>query len=82
MGLLFDHVLHLPVWASASAHGLAAVLAGYGVFIDGVKNLVKLNFTENVLMSIAVITAFCLGEFGEAAAVAILFYLGERAEEI
>lgn len=82
LGLLFDHVLHLPVWASASAHGLAAVLAGYGVFIDGVKNLVKLNFTENVLMSIAVITAFCLGEFGEAAAVAILFNLGERAEEI
>ena len=33
-------------------------------------------------MSIAVIVAFCLGEFGEAAAVAILFNLGERAEEI
>lgn len=82
LGLIFEHVLHLPVWASAVAHGLAAVLSGYGVFIDGVKNLVKLNFTENVLMSIAVIVAFCLGEFGEAAAVALLFNLGERAEEI
>ena len=82
LGLVFEHVLHLPVWASAVSHGLAAVLSGYGVFIDGVKNLVKLNFTENVLMSIAVIVAFCLGEFGEAAAVAILFNLGERAEEI
>lgn len=82
LGLVFEHVLHLPVWASAVSHGLAAVLSGYSVFIDGVKNLVKLNFTENVLMSIAVIVAFCLGEFGEAAAVAILFNLGERAEEI
>ena len=82
LGLVFEHELHLPVWASAVSHGLAAVLSGYGVFIDGVKNLVKLNFTENVLMSIAVIVAFCLGEFGEAAAVAILFNLGERAEEI
>ena len=82
LGLVFEHVLHLPVWASAVSHGLAAVLSGYGVFIDDVKNLVKLNFTENVLMSIAVIVAFCLGEFGEAAAVAILFNLGERAEEI
>lgn len=82
LGLIFEHVLHLPVWAAAVAHGLAAVLSGYGVFIDGVKNLVKLNFTENVLMSIAVIVAFCLGEFGEAAAVALLFNLGERAEEI
>ncbi|MGN0478047.1 MAG: heavy metal translocating P-type ATPase [Hominenteromicrobium sp.] len=82
LGLIFEHVLHLPVWAAAVVHGLAAVLAGYDVFLDGVKNLVKLNFTENVLMSIAVITAFCLGEFGEAAAVAILFNIGEIAEEI
>ncbi|MCF2652276.1 heavy metal translocating P-type ATPase [Anaeromassilibacillus senegalensis] len=82
VGLIFEHVLHLPIWAAAVVHGLAAVLAGYDVFLDGVKNLVKLNFTENVLMSIAIVTAFCLGEFGEAAAVAILFNIGEMAEEI
>lgn len=82
LGLVFEHVLHLPVWAVAVSHGLAAILSGYGVFLDGLKNLVRLNFTENVLMSIAVIVAFCLGEFGEATAVAILFNLGERAEEI
>ena len=82
LGLVFEHVLHLTVWAVAVSHGLAAILSGYGVFLDGLKNLVRLNFTENVLMSIAVIVAFCLGEFGEAAAVAILFNLGERAEEI
>ena len=63
LGLVFEHVLHLPVWAVAVSHGLAAILSGYGVFLDGLKNLVRLNFTENVLMSIAVIVAFCLGEF-------------------
>ena len=81
-GLISEYLLHLPGWTAAVLHGLATVLAGCGVFADGAKNLIRLNFTENVLMSIAVVVAFCLGEFGEAAAVAILFNLGERAEEI
>lgn len=58
------------------------LMAGVGVLIDGAKNLLKLNFTENVLMSVAVVAAFCMGEFVEAAAVAILFNIGERAEGI
>ena len=82
LGLIAEHILKLPVWSTAILHGTAAILAGYGVFLDGLKNLFKLSFTENVLMSIAVVTAFCMGEFGEAAAVAILFNLGEMAEEI
>lgn len=80
--MVLEHVLHSPVLAVAPVFAAAAVLAGYSVFIDGFKSLIKLNFTENVLMSIAVITAFCMGEFGEAAAVAILFYLGEMAEGV
>ena len=81
-GLVLEHLLHLPGWTAAVVFGAAAALAGSGVFWDGLKNLIKLNFTENVLMSIAVVTAFCMGEFGEAAAVAILFNLGEMAEGI
>lgn len=80
--LLLGWLLPIPEWASAVVCAIAILLAGVGVFIDGFKNLFKLNFTENVLMSIAVITAFCMGEFVEAAAVAILFNLGEMAEEI
>lgn len=82
VGLVFGHILHLPGWAVALPFGAAALLAGSGVFWDGLKNLLKLNFTENVLMSVAVIAAFCMGEFGESAAVAILFSLGEMAEEV
>lgn len=79
-GLLMEHVFGLPVYASAMAFGLCAVISGYRVFFNGLKGLLKLKFNENALMTIAIITAFCLGEFGEAAAVAILFSLGEIAE--
>lgn len=82
VGMIFEHILHLPPVAVALVCAASALLAGYSVFWDGLKNLIKFNFTENVLMSIAVITAFCMGEFGEAAAVAILFNLGEMAEGI
>lgn len=76
------HTLPIPTWVSAAAFAAVILLAGLGVLIDGLKNLLKLNFTENVLMSVAVIAAFCMGEFIEAAAVAILFNIGERAEGV
>lgn len=82
LGLLFEHVLDLPAWAQGATFGAAALLAGYSVLLDGLRNLLRLKFTENVLMSIAVVASFCMGEFGEAAAVAILFSIGELAEEI
>lgn len=59
----------------------ATVLAGYEVFIDGFKNIIKLRIDETTLMSVAVIAAFCLGQFVEAAMVAILFSLGEFIED-
>lgn len=80
-GLLTTHALAAPWWVNGLVLGASTVLAGHTVLIDGVKNLFRLRFTENVLMSIAVITAFCLGDYVEAAAVAILFALGELAEE-
>ena len=82
IGMLLEHAFHLPIAVIAPIFATAAVLAGYSVFWDGFKNLIKFNFTENVLMSVAVITAFCMGEFSEAAAVAILFNLGEMAEGV
>lgn len=60
---------------------VATVLAGREVFVEGFKNAIKLRIDETTLMSVAVIAAFCLGEFVEAAMVAILFSLGEFIEE-
>ena len=71
-------------WGKYLMFGLclaATVLAGYEVFIEGFKNIIKLRIDETTLMSVAVIAAFCLGQFVEAAMVAILFSLGEFIED-
>lgn len=60
---------------------LATVLAGWKVFVKAFKNLIKLRFEETVLMSVAIIAAFCLGEYMEGAMVTILFTIGEWIED-
>lgn len=60
----------------------ATLLSGYKIFIKGIKNAVKLKIDETVLLAVAVVSAFCLGEFVEAAMVTILFSLGEFIEDI
>ncbi len=60
----------------------AVILAvGWQTLWKGFKSLAKLNFRSiNLLMTIAVIGAFYLGEYEEAAVVIVLFALGERLE--
>lgn len=56
---------------------------GYGVICEGLQAIYKLNFSSiNLLMLFAVIGAFILGEYPEAAVVIVLYVLGERLEEI
>jgi len=56
---------------------------GYSVLWNGVKAMFKLQFSSiNLLMTIAVIGAFYLGEYPEAAVVIVLYVLGERLEDI
>ncbi len=80
IGLIFKATA-LPVAVSAVFLVIAAVLAGTPIFVNGFKNAVKGEVDETVLMTIAVIAAVFLGEFAEAAAVALFFRLGERMEE-
>lgn len=60
---------------------IVVILAGYKLLLSGVKNVFKLNFEEETLMSIAVIAAFVLGEFVESCMVVLLFKLGEFIED-
>ena len=62
----------------------AFILAiGYKVVWHGISALFKLNFSSiNLLMVIAVMGAFYLGEYPEAAVVIVLYVLGERLEDI
>ena len=60
---------------------LAAAASGYDVVIDGVKSAVKLRLDETTLMTVAVTAAMALGDFVEAAAVTVLFGIGELLED-
>lgn len=60
---------------------ITILLAGYEIILEGFKNIFKLNFKEDTLMTIAVIAACILGEFNEACLVILLFKLGEIIEE-
>lgn len=81
-------IMHLTVktesthWIVFGLAAAAALLSGYETFYHGFKNLIKLRIDESTLMTIAVIAAFCLGEFVEGAMVSILFAIGEFIEDI
>ncbi len=58
----------------------AMIICGFPVFVDAIKSVSKLKINESLLLVIAVIAAFLLGEYFEAAAVAVLFRVGELLE--
>lgn len=58
----------------------AASISGYPTFIKGAKNLIKLKFNIDTLMTIALIGAFSIGEWKEGTLVAILFGINELLE--
>lgn len=58
----------------------AMIICGFPVFADAIKSVSKLKINESLLLVIAVISAFLLGEYFEAAAVAVLFRVGELLE--
>ncbi|MBA3692523.1 MAG: cation-translocating P-type ATPase [Acidobacteria bacterium] len=73
---------HLPTAIGAPFFAVIILAIGWQTIWKGLKALAKLNFRSiNLLMVIAVIGAFILGEFEEAAVVIVLFALGERLEE-
>jgi Cd2+/Zn2+-exporting ATPase len=75
--------IHIPSPYGPIVFLLFIIGIGYPVIKNGVKALIKLNFASiSLLMLIAVIGAFYLGEYPEAAVVIVLYVLGERLEEI
>ncbi len=75
--------IHIPMPYAPFVFAAFILGIGYPVIVNGLKALVKINFSSiSLLMLIAVIGAFYLGEYPEAAVVIVLYVLGERLEDI
>lgn len=70
----------LPSAALIFFYSAAIVLSGYSTFWRGLKNLLKLKFNMDTLMTVALAGAVVIGEWKEATLVAILFGLNELLE--
>ena len=81
IGILTENFFRAPQIAVALCFAVSIILAGWRVSVEGMKALLKLKIDESTLMTIAVVAALCLGQYSEAAMVAILFLLGEMLED-
>lgn len=63
-------------------YGASALIGGYSMFQRGIRNLFRLDFDMNVLMTVAVIGAAFIGEWREGAVVAFLFAVSETLEKM
>jgi len=75
--------IHIPMPYAPFVFAVFILGIGYNVLWNGVKAIFKLQFSNiNLLMLIAVVGAFYLKEFPEAAVLVVLYVLGERLEDI
>lgn len=68
----------LPWWGKLAAFLVPYLIIGWDILLEAVENIFRGQvFDENFLMAVASVAAFCVGEYPEAAAVMLLYQVGE-----
>ncbi|MES2650683.1 MAG: heavy metal translocating P-type ATPase [Bacteroidota bacterium] len=70
--------IKLDNWTSLTINSIAYLLAGWGVLVLAFKKALRGDFfNEFVLMSVATLGAFYIGEYAEGVAVMVFYSIGE-----
>ncbi len=78
MLILIANFVPMPFWTELTLFICGFLLVSYDVLIKTVKKVLSKNcFDENLLMTVASIGAFIIGEYSEAIIVMLLYKLGE-----
>lgn len=88
--IIASAVLFIAAWLIPSegywrlaAYLVPYLVIGHDVLIEAAKNLFSGHMLdEELLMSIATIGAFCIGEYPEAVAVMLFYKIGEKIEDM
>ncbi|MBR3289109.1 MAG: cadmium-translocating P-type ATPase [Lachnospiraceae bacterium] len=87
IGVILDHqvdglILFSNPIVKLAFYLIAYLIVGYEVLLNAFKRIVKLEaMDETVLMSIATIGAFILGDYQEAVAVMVFYQIGELFQD-
>ena len=84
VGILLENVFtQEPGWVSLVVMAAAYLLSGYDILWQSVKNIRHGQvFDENLLMSIASLGAFAIGEHMEGVLVMVLYQIGEFCQDL
>lgn len=80
LALIVQYAIQASDTVIMGTYLLAAIVGGWNIFLKGFQNLSRFQFDMSVLMTIAVIGAFFIGEWSEGAIVALLFAISEVLE--